>query len=71
MIKIALAMIVKGDNNEAILLDYCLESIHNYVDALFITITQKNEAVKTIADKYKANISWFEWTGRFQPGRGR
>lgn len=41
MIKIALAMIVKGDKEEAELLNRCLENVLPYVDKAFVTITHK------------------------------
>lgn len=72
--KIALALIVKGTNEEAVLLDRCLASCAEFVDQVFITRTHTeeespNEAVAIIASKYKAIISDFEWLNDFSKAR--
>lgn len=72
--RIALAMIVKGSNEEAIMLDRCLESLAPFVDGIFITRTtsegeKKNAAVANVALKYGAVLSDFEWVDDFSAAR--
>jgi len=72
--KIALALIVKGDDKEAELLDRCLASVEKYVDGIFITSTYKkgekpNEMVEMIALDHDANVSEFEWCHDFAKAR--
>jgi tetratricopeptide (TPR) repeat protein len=72
--KIALAMIVKGTDNEAKLLARCLENMSPYVDGIFITRTHKkgeepNEAVGAVARAYNAHLSDFEWVNDFAAAR--
>lgn len=72
--KIALALIVRGTNEEALLLDRCLDTIAPYVDGIFITRTHKkgekpNHAVGNVAANYKAHISDFEWVDDFSKAR--
>lgn len=72
--KIALAMIVKGTDEEAELLDRCLESVAPYVDGIFITSTHKkgekpNKRVKEVAGLYDAEISTFGWVNDFAAAR--
>lgn len=67
--KLALAMIVKGTDEEAALLDRCLESLAPHVDGIFITRTQPNEAVGQVAKRYKATLSDFEWCSDFSAAR--
>lgn len=72
--KIGLAMIVKGDDKEAVCLDRCLENVAPHVDGLFITSTHKkgekpNRAVLDIVNKHKGNISYFEWVNDFAKAR--
>src|ERR1700749_750066 len=67
--KIALAMIVKGDDSEAVLLERCLENMAPYVNGVFITITQKNVKVEAVAKKFKATISSYEWQDDFAAAR--
>lgn len=67
--KIALAMIVKGADSEADVLYRCLSYSANYVDKIFITITQPNEAVRKVAEEYGAVISYFEWIKDFAAAR--
>ena len=62
-------MIVKGTEEEAVLLDDCLENLHDHVSGIFITITQPNKAVEDIARKYKSHISHFEWCNDFAKAR--
>lgn len=72
--KIALAMIVRGADEEALLLDRCLDSAAPYVDGIFITRTHKkgeklNAAVGNVATKYGAVLSDFEWISDFAAAR--
>ena len=74
MSKIALAMIVKASDNEAILLDKCLASVADYVDGIFITLNAKTgqkRSKKAIAvcNKYKAHVSDFDWVDDFAAAR--
>ena len=60
--KIALALIVKGTDKEAKLLDRCLENVSPFVDGIFITSTYRkgekpNENVEKIAKLYNANLN--------------
>src|SRR6266404_1156354 len=68
-VKIALALIVKGSNEEAEALDKCLSLNDFYVDGVFITITQPNEAVEKICKKWGAIVSHFEWCNNFAKAR--
>ncbi len=72
--KIALCLIVKGDNQEALLLDRCLENISPHVDGIFITRTtrkgqKKNNAVANVTAAYNGILSDFEWTDNFAEAR--
>lgn len=67
--KIALGMIVRGTNEEALLLDRCLQSIAPYVDGIYITRTQKNAAVANVATTYGASLSDYEWSDDFAAAR--
>jgi len=62
-------MIVKGDDKEAVLLDNCLGSVAEYVDGIFITITQQNTNVREVAEKYNAVICEYEWKDDFADAR--
>ena len=72
--KIALAMIVKGSDAEAKLLDRALENIKPHVDGIFITATHfpgeaPNKKVHTVAKKHGAVVSDFEWINDFAAAR--
>lgn len=72
--KIALAMIVKGSDSEAQLLERCLKNVSPFVDGLFITSTHKkgeapNKAVDKVVKDFKGNISYFEWVNDFSEAR--
>ena len=72
--KVALAMIVKGADSEAELLDRCLENVKPHVDNIFITITHKdgevpNKAVFDVCVKHSACVSYFKWVGDFAAAR--
>ena len=73
-IKLALALIVKGTDAEAELLDRCLENVSPYVDGIFITSTYKkgeipNQRVREVAEAYDAEVSTFEWINDFGAAR--
>lgn len=68
--KIALALIVKGDDKEALLLDRALENSGPFVDGIFVTSTYKkgekpNRQVEKIAKLHNAHYSTFEWVNDF------
>lgn len=67
--KIAFCAIIKGSDDEAPLLDTLLSSVEEYVDGMFITITQPNEAVRTVAQQHNATVSEFPWEGDFAKAR--
>jgi tetratricopeptide (TPR) repeat protein len=74
--KIALAMIVKGTEEEAKLLDQCLDNVSPYVDGIFLTLTHKENAKLFFPDKfievvkkYKAASVPFEWVNDFSKAR--
>lgn len=69
MSKVALAMIVKSTDEEAVFLDQCLKNVSSYVDGIFITNTGAPGAVDKVAEKYKANISYFKWVDDFSKAR--
>lgn len=67
--KLAFACICKGADEEAPLLDTLLTSVTDYVDGIFVTITQPNAAVRAVAEKHNAHVSEFEWVGDFAAAR--
>lgn len=72
--RVALAMIVKGSNEEADFLEKCLDNVSPYVDGIFVTSTYKrgaepNEKIDKVCKEYKANISYFEWINDFAAAR--
>lgn len=72
--KIALALIVKGSNDEALLLRRCLENMSQYVDGIFITRTtkkgeKKNSAIANVCNEFNAHLSDFEWVDDFAEAR--
>lgn len=73
MIKIALAMIVKGADEEVELLKECLANVSPHVDGIFITITKNKgcdpSGVEEVAKFYNAEISWFDWVNDFSKAR--
>lgn len=71
---LALAMIVRGADIEAPLLERCLDNLKNYVDGIFITVTHKpgeepNKKVLEVCKKFNVNISYFEWCKDFAKAR--
>ena len=67
--RIALAMIVKGSDSEASALAQALKHTADYVDGIFITITQPNEKVEEVCKLYNATVSHFEWCNDFAKAR--
>lgn len=68
-VKIALNMIVKPSDEEAVVLDRCLAEASKHVDGIFITITGENRACELVAAKYDATISKMEWEYDFAKAR--
>jgi len=72
--KIALAMIVKGDKDEARRLAECLNSVAHHVDGIFLDINAPKgkrvakEAIE-VAKKFKADYVETVWTGNFVKAR--
>ena len=67
-------MIVKGSDDEAVLLDRCLSNLGQHVDGIFITSTYKkgeqpNKQVEKIAKVHGATLSTFEWVQDFSKAR--
>lgn len=65
--KIALAMICKASDDEAILLQKCLESVQGHVDGIFIYLNHKDdekpsEKAKKVAKQYATNYVVEKWT---------
>lgn len=69
MNKISLALIVKATDEESLALDRVLNSTKDYVDEICITITGENERVESIANKYGAKVSHFDWIDDFSAAR--
>ncbi len=72
--KLALAMIVKGTDEEAGMLDRALACVSPHVDGIFITSTHKrgeepNKRINDVCAKYKANVSYFQWVNDFSKAR--
>lgn len=67
--KIALAMIVKASDDEAVYLNQCLLYAQEHVDGIFITITGENKKVEQVCKEFKAKISKFEWVNDFSKAR--
>lgn len=66
---IGLCLIIK-DDSEVTMIDRCLDSVADYVDNIYITITNKpcNEIEKVI-EKYNGHKSYFEWVNDFSKAR--
>jgi tetratricopeptide (TPR) repeat protein len=67
--RLALAMIVKGDAKEAQSLATCLKYAAPIVDGIFVTITQPSKEVEEVCNLYKATVSHFEWCNDFSKAR--
>ncbi len=69
MTRIALCLIVKPSDEEAIVLDRCLAEASKHTDGIYLTITGRNEACENVAQKYSAVVSHFEWIHDFAAAR--
>jgi hypothetical protein len=61
--KLALAMIVKGDKKEVQRLRRCLQSVSQYVDGIFITLTSpinKFSEIEKICKEFNVTTSYFQ-----------
>jgi len=69
--KIGLALIVKPTDDEALLLDRCLDTLHEYVDGIYITQAgpKPNQKVAAVIKKYKGVESFFRWRNDFSAAR--
>lgn len=69
--KLALAMIVKPDDQEAELLDRCLASVYEIVDGIFITQAgqEPNKEVTRVCESYGAHESFWKWNDSFADAR--
>lgn len=66
---IALCLIVKPSDDEAIVLKRCLTHASPFVDKIFITITGKNKKVEEVCKLFKAEVSHFDWCYDFAKAR--
>ena len=72
--KIAAALICKGDDQEALVLERALGNILPWVDAIYVTATHKkgekpNQAVLNVCSATSAVVSHFEWVDDFAKAR--
>ncbi len=67
--KISLCVICKPTDEEAIVLERCLNSVSNFVDEICITITGENKECETVAKDFNAKVSHFEWCDDFSKAR--
>lgn len=72
--KLAAALIVKGTDDEAKLLDKCLKNLKGYVDQIFLDINvpkgqKHSQKVLDVAKKHKADVQKTTWTGNFVGAR--
>jgi glycosyltransferase involved in cell wall biosynthesis len=72
--KIALAVIVRGVDEEAKLLDKCLENVSKHVDGIFIDVNapggkRVSNKVITAAKKYGADVKKTVWKNNFVQAR--
>ena len=69
--RIALCLIVKPDDAEAILLDRCIDSVKEYVDGIYITQAGEapNEAVSKVVARHHGVESFFQWNNSFADAR--
>jgi len=73
-VKLALAMIIKGTDDEAVHLQRCLESVKDHVDGIFLNINTKagskpSKKVMAVAKKYTDNIITTIWRDNFASAR--
>lgn len=74
MLKLAAALIVKGTDDEAILLDKCLRNLKGHVDKVFLDVNvpkgqKHSQKVLDVAKKHKADVQKTWWTGDFVGAR--
>lgn len=74
MLKLAAALIVKGTDDEAVLLDKCLKNLKGHVDKVFLDINvpkgqKHSQKVLDVAKKHKADVQKTWWTGDFVGAR--
>lgn len=72
--RIAAALICKGTDSEALLLNRCLDSIAPYVDGIFVTRTtnpseEPNRAVANVVTSHHGHLSDFIWCEDFALAR--
>jgi len=67
--KLALNMIVKASDEEAVVLKRCLTNVAPHVDGIFLTITGKNQACEDVAKMFGATVAHYEWNDNFADAR--
>lgn len=72
--QLAAALIVKGTDDEAVLLDKCLKNLKGHVDKVFLDINvpkgqKHSQKVLDVAKKHKADVQKTWWTGDFVGAR--
>lgn len=72
--QLAAALIVKGTDDEAVLLDKCLKNLKGHVDKVFLDINvpkgqNHSQKVLDVAKKHKADVQKTWWTGDFVGAR--
>lgn len=67
--KLALCMIVKPTDDEAVLLERCLKSAKPFVHDIFLTITGSNVSCRRVGEKFGATLSSMPWEGNFAKAR--
>jgi glycosyltransferase involved in cell wall biosynthesis len=67
--RIALSLIVKASDEEAVVLERCLSHAAPHVDGIFLTITGENAACEEVAKQFGATVSHFEWVHDFAKAR--
>lgn len=67
--KLAAVLICKASDDEAIVLDRCLESLSRAVDGIFLTITGDNRACEEVGRKHGAVVSTMPWEKDFSLAR--
>jgi len=65
--KISLCMIVK-DDSELSILERCLDSIQNYVDGVYLTVTRPNQkGIEAMSKRRGVHLSEFKWEMGTEP----
>lgn len=67
--KLALVMIVKPSDDEAKVLERCLNSVAEHVDGIFLTITGENAKCENVARMFNAHVSKYKWNHSFADAR--